>query len=65
MTDKTESKNDSGVEPRETVLEVIESQDAVAQARLDLAREVAAFNLAQVRLLAAAGVITAEMIVPD
>ncbi|MBI2434952.1 MAG: TolC family protein [Candidatus Hydrogenedentes bacterium] len=41
-------------------LEVLDAQQAIAQARLNLARHVVDHNLAQARLLAAAGVITAH-----
>lgn len=41
-------------------LEVLDAQQVIAQARLNLARHVVDFNLAQARLLAAAGLIDAE-----
>jgi len=41
-----------------TALEVFETQDDVARARLDLAQSIVAFNQSQIRLLAAAGVLS-------
>ena len=46
-------------------LEVLDAQDTLAQARLDLARAIVSLNLAQARLLAAAGVIDREMLAED
>ncbi len=46
------------------LLEVLEAQDSIARARLNLARAIAAFNVAQVRLLAAAGRIQRDALLP-
>ena len=45
------------------LLEVLEAQDAVAHARLNLARAINAFNVAQVKLLAASGRIHRDLLV--
>ncbi|KKN59113.1 hypothetical protein LCGC14_0545220 [marine sediment metagenome] len=43
------------------VLEVLDAEDARAQAQLDIALSIVAFNLAQVRLLTAAGIIHRDL----
>jgi outer membrane protein TolC len=47
-----------------SALEVFETQDDVARARLGLARAIVTFNQAQVRLLAAAGVLEPSRLAP-
>ena len=43
-------------------LEVFDAQDTLAQARLNLARSIVAFNTAQLSLLAATGAISREAV---
>ena len=47
------------------VLEVLDAADALAQARLDLARAIVDFNRGQVRLLASSGAIRRETLIPS
>lgn len=46
-------------------LEVLDAQDVLAKARLDLARSIVDYNLAQVRLLATSGIIKQDLLTPD
>ena len=47
------------------ILEVLDAHSSVARAQLKLARAISAFNLSQVRLLAAAGRIYRDSVLPE